>query len=377
MALTDATLQRMRERAAGYDRENTFPDEDLADLRAAGYLKPRPLAEVLRDQRRLAAYAPATALAINMHLVWVGVARVLAERGDESLRWVLDAADAGEVFAFGISEAGNDSVLWDSRTRADRVDGGYAFTGTKIFTSLAPAWTWLGVFGRQDAGDGTEDGPRLVHGFVHRAEPGVDPEGVTTLDDWNPLGMRASQSRSTVLDGAVVPDERVSRFLPVGPNADPFIFGIFTNFLLGIAAVYAGIGDRALELAVEAVQRRRSQRTGRPYAENPDLRWRIADMALALDPIAPELEALAADVDGLADRGDRWFRDLVGAKHRATETARTVVDQALRCAGGAGYTATTELSRLQRDVLAGIYHPSDTESVHETVAAALLGPLPS
>ena len=66
-----------------------------------------------------------------------------------------------------------------------------------------------------------------------------------------------------------------------------------------------------------------------------------------------------------------WAR----AKHRATETARYVVDQAMRSAGGGGYRTASELSRLQRDVLAGIYHPSDTESVHSTVAANLLGPL--
>ena len=80
-------------------------------------------------------------------------------------------------------------------------------------------------------------------------------------------------------------------------------------------------------------------------------------------------------LDELADHGGDWFRYLTGAKHRATETARTVVDQALRVAGGSGYRATSELARLQRDVLAGIYHPSDTESIHSTVAANLLGPL--
>jgi N-methylhydantoinase B/oxoprolinase/acetone carboxylase alpha subunit len=51
------------------------------------------------------------------------------------------------------------------------------------------------------------------------------------------------------------------------------------------------------------------------------------------------------------------------------------VDQALRTAGGGGYRSSSELARLQRDVLAGIYHPSDTESIHSTVAAAVLGPL--
>jgi len=364
--LDPALLQRLRERAPEYDRENRFFDEDLAELREAGYLRPRPLLEAVRDQRRLAAFAPATALAVNMHLVWTGIARVLDERGDHSLGWVLADADAGELFAFGISEAGNDLVLWDSATRVERVAGGYAYTGTKVFTSLAPAWTRLGVFGREE----TEAGPRLVHGLLTRDDPGVE-----TLDDWDTLGMRATQSRSTRLVGAIIPDERIARFLPVGPNADPFVFAVFANFLLLIGSVYAGIADRALELAVDAARGRTSRRTGRSLAEDPDIRWRIADAALALDALAPDLETLAADVDGRVDRGAGWFRALVGAKHRATETARVVVDQAMRVAGGNGYRSSAELSRLQRDVLAGIYHPSDPESVHQTVAANLLGAL--
>ncbi|MDF1477860.1 acyl-CoA/acyl-ACP dehydrogenase [Leifsonia sp. H3M29-4] len=360
--LDQALLDRIRSRAAGYDRENAFPFEDLQELRDAGYLAPRSLLQTALDQRLLAAYAPATALAINMHLVWVGVARVLGERGDHSLDWVLADATAGELFAFGNSEAGNDLVLWDSLTAADTVEGGYAFTGTKIFTSLAPAWTRLGIFGRH--------GDELVHGFITR-----DTQGWRTLDDWDTLGMRATQSQSTVLEGAIVPTERVSRILPVGPNADPFVFGIFANFLLLIGSVYAGIADRALELGVEAVRRRTSLKTGTTYDQDPDFRWRLADAALALDALAPQLRSLAADVDRIVEHGASWFRLLTGAKHRATETARYVVDQAMRSAGGGGYRNSAELSRLQRDVLAGVYHPSDTESVHATVAANLLGPL--
>jgi alkylation response protein AidB-like acyl-CoA dehydrogenase len=369
--LTPELLERIRERAAGYDRENRFFDEDLAELRAAGYLRPRSLADSVADQRLLAAYAPSTALAINMHLVVVGIARTLAEHGDDSLAWVLADAEAGELFAFGNSEPGNDLVMWDSLTTVERVETpepGYAFTGTKIFTSLAPAWTRLIVFGKQADGP---DGPRLVHGILTR-----DDAGVTTLDDWDTLGMRATQSRTTKLDHVVIPDARIVRFLPVGPNADPFIFALFANFLTLIASVYAGIADRALELAVEAAQKRTSLKNGgAPYAADPDIRWRIADAALALDALAPQLETVARDVDARADRGARWFRDLTGLKHRSTETARHVVDQAMRVAGGGGYRNASELARLHRDVLAGIYHPSDTESVHATVAQQLLGPV--
>jgi alkylation response protein AidB-like acyl-CoA dehydrogenase len=362
--LTQELLDRIRSRAAGYDRDNAFFAEDLEELTVAGYLAPRSLLETARDQRLLAAYAPATALGINMHLVWTGVARVLSERGDSSMDWILDEAAAGELFAFGNSEAGNDLVLFDSLTRAaPGDDGSYAFTGTKIFTSLAPAWTRLGIFGR--------DGDTLVHGFITRDTPGW-----TSLNDWDTLGMRATQSHTTVLDGAVVPASRIARILPVGPSGDPFIFGIFANFLLLIASVYSGVADRALELGVEAVGKRTSLKNdGALYSEDPDIRWRLADAALALDALAPQIETLASDVDNLANHGATWFRKLTGVKHRATETARYVVDQSARVAGGGGYRTSSELARLQRDVLAGIYHPSDTESVHSTVATNLLGPL--
>jgi alkylation response protein AidB-like acyl-CoA dehydrogenase len=362
--LTQELLERIRSRAAGYDRDNAFFTEDLEELKAAGYLAPRSLLDAALDQRLLAAYAPATALGINMHLVWTGVARVLSERGDTSLDWILDEAAAGELFAFGNSEAGNDLVLFDSRTKAvPGKDGAYAFTGTKIFTSLAPAWTRLGIFGR--------DGDDLVHGFITRDTPGWK-----SLEDWDTLGMRATQSHTTVLDAAVVPASRIARILQVGPSGDPFIFGIFANFLLLIASVYAGIADRALELGVEAVGKRTSLKNdGALYSQDPDIRWRLADAALALDALAPQIETLAADVDNLVDHGASWFRKLTGVKHRATETARYVVDQSARVAGGGGYRTSSELARLQRDVLAGIYHPSDTESVHSTVATNLLGPL--
>jgi len=364
--LTEDLLARIRSRAAGYDRDNAFFTEDLDDLRASGYLRSRPLLDVARDQRLLAAHAPATALGINMHLVVVGIARALRERGDHSLDWIIDEAAAGELFAFGNSEAGNDQVMFDSRTVAEpQPDGSYLFTGTKIFTSLSPAWTRLAVFGRDDS---DVAGPRLVHGVLTRETPGHRAVG-----EWNPLGMRATQSFTTVLDGARVAPERITRILPVGPVADPYIFGLFANFLLLISSVYAGIADRALELAVESVGTRRSMKTGLAYSQDPDIRWQLADAAIVLDSLAPQIEGLARDVDELADHGSAWFRLLVGTKTRSVDVARSVVETAIRVSGGSSYSADTELSRLYRDALAGLFHPSDPESAHGTVATSLLG----
>jgi alkylation response protein AidB-like acyl-CoA dehydrogenase len=376
--LTDSLVERIRSRAAGYDERNEFFGEDFDELVEAGHLKAfvpqalgglgASLADVVRLQRRLAAAAPATALGVNMHLVWTGVARVFQARGEASLDFVLEEAAAGEVFSFGISEAGNDSVLFDSVTAAEpQAGGGYRYTGTKVFTSLAPVWTRMGTFGKDTSGEE----PRLVYGFIRRDEPGW-----RHLDDWDTLGMRASQSCTTILDGAFAPADRIVRSLPVGPNPDLLVFGIFAVFETLLAAVYTGIAERALQLGVEAAHRRKSLRNGgRPYSQDPDIRWQLAEAAMTVDGVLPQLERMADDVDRLVDRGAAWFPALSGLKHRATEAARSVVDAALRVGGGGGYFRSSELQRLYRDVLAGLYHPSDPESAHATVANALLGPL--
>ncbi|MFF2347225.1 acyl-CoA dehydrogenase family protein [Pseudarthrobacter sp. NPDC058119] len=378
--LPDELLERIRSRAAGYDRDNAFFHEDLQELAAAGYLKlfvpvsdggkGLGLEAAAQCQRRLATAAPATALAVNMHLVWTGVAHVLAARGDHSLDFVLEEAAQGEVFAFGNSEAGNDSVLFDSRTTAvPQDDGGYTFSGTKIFTSLSPAWTRLGIFGKDpDARDGAGE---LVHGFITRETPGY-----RILDDWDTLGMRASQSATTVLEGVKAPAGRIFRKLPVGPNADPLIFAIFACFESLLAAVYTGVGERALTVGVETVKKRTSFKNGgRSYAQDPDIRWKVAEAAMAMDNLYPQLKTVTADVDALADHGSQWFPRLVGLKVNATETARRVVDLAIRVSGGSSYFRGSELERLYRDVLAGMFHPSDDESAHNTVANAWLGPV--
>ena len=375
--LPDDLLERIRERAAVHDQENTFPQQDLDELRDAGYLSilvPRErggaglgLAEAAVLQQRLASAAPATALAINMHLVWTGVAKVFSDRGVPGLEFVQEGAAAGDVFAFGISEGGNDLVLFGSDTDAlPQSDGGYAFTGTKIFTSLAPVWTKLGLHGLDTT---SADAPKLVFAFVGRTD------AVVTSDDWDTLGMRGTQSRTTRLNGAVAAPEHVVRRIDPGPNPDPIVFGIFSVFEILLASVYTGIARRGLDLAVGAAKGRRSKKTGTTYSQDPDIRWRIADMALAYDALPPQIAALARDVDELADHGPRWFTLLSGLKHRAVVMAKQVIDEAMLVAGGGSYFSSNELSRLYRDVLAGMFHPSDPESAHSTAASAWLGPL--
>ena len=93
--LTDEMLARFAKRAPQYDRDNAFFADDFEELRQAGYLRiavPQELggaglslADVAQQQRRLGYHAAPTALAINMHLYWTGVAADLWRAGDKSL----------------------------------------------------------------------------------------------------------------------------------------------------------------------------------------------------------------------------------------------------------------------------------------------------
>ncbi|MBK0330503.1 acyl-CoA/acyl-ACP dehydrogenase [Brachybacterium sp. MASK1Z-5] len=384
--LPDPLLRGFRERAAVHDRENTFPRDDLEDLRELGYLRllvPRELGgigasllEASRIQRRLAGAAPATALAMNMHLVITGAALHAHRLGAEGADPLLEHALAGRLLAFGISEPGNEAMLFDSQTVA-RSDGqgGYLLEGTKIFTSLAPVWDRLVVHGRIPGDD--VDLP-LVLGSIERTD------AVETLEDWDTHGMRATQSRTTRLHGARLAPEDVIDRTPVGPNTDPFVVGIFGSFELLLASVYTGLAERAVELGTQIASRRRSATRGIVLAEDPDVRRRLAGAAIALDGSVLQIEKLVADLDalgtgtdtggpGTVDHGTRWFLQLSGVKHRATEAAIGAVDQVLRASGGAHFSRTSELERLSRDVRAGLYHPSDDESVHGSYARALLG----
>ncbi|MCI0825793.1 MAG: acyl-CoA/acyl-ACP dehydrogenase, partial [Chloroflexi bacterium] len=144
--LSDDLLKRCMERAPGYDQDNKFCDEDFKELKEAGYLLaavPKELgglglnlAQVCQEQRRLGYHAAPTALAVHMHFYWTGLAADVWRSGDMSTEWMLKAAVDGEVFAAGHAESGNDLPLLLSTTKAEKVDGGYKFTGRKSFGSL-------------------------------------------------------------------------------------------------------------------------------------------------------------------------------------------------------------------------------------------------
>lgn len=374
--LPEEMLRRFDSRASGYDRENRFFAEDFEELRAARYLLlPAPkkfggagmsLAEVCREQRRLSYHAPATALAMNMHLYWVGVAADLWRRGDATLEWMLEEAADGEVFAAGHAEAGNDVPLLLSTTKAERVDGGYRLTGRKLFGSLTPVWTRFGLHA-MDASDPAR--PRIVHAFIPR-----DAGAYIIKETWDALGMRATRSDDTVLENVFVPDRYVARIVPAGAaGIDAFVLTVFAWALLGFGNVYFGLAQRALDQAIASSKSKRSLALGRSMAYHPELQHAVADMVLELESIGPHLERIAEDWSQGVDHGAEWPSKILAAKYHAVEGSWRVVDTGLEVTGGSGVFRSTGYERLMRDARMGRLHPGTSFLTHEVVAKTTLG----
>ncbi len=372
--LSDEIINRCGERASTYDRENRFFTEDFEELRAAGYLKmaiPKELggqgmslAEVCNEQRRLAYRAPSTALATNMHLYWTGVAADLRRMGDKSLEWLLREAAAGEVFAAGHGETGNDLPLFLSSAKAERVDGGYRFSGRKMFGSLTPVWTRLGIH----AMDSTDpQSPKVVHAFMPR-----DTKGYSIKDTWDTLGMRATRSDDTILDGAFVPDKYIARVVPAG-TADLFVLAIFGWAEPTFGSIYLGLAERARDLAIAGVKKRTALALTRSMAYHPEVQHCFSEMQLALESAGAQVDRVAEDWSKGVDHGAQWAMKLVAAKHNAVEAAKKVVDLAMAVSGGAGMFKSNELERLYRDARCGGFHPANSLLVHEIVGKTVLG----
>jgi alkylation response protein AidB-like acyl-CoA dehydrogenase len=369
-------LDRFRERAPELDRTNTYFHEDLADLRSIGYLAAAvpaqlggwglDLADVAASQRRLARYAPATALAMTMHTYWVGIALEFEKAGDTSLRWLLEAAVAGEVIAAGHAEVGNDIPVLLSTCTAERVDGGYRLTGRKMFGSNGPVWRWLGAHALLVGDDG---GFQIVHAFIDRDSPGVE-----VVETWDTLGMRPTQSHDTVLDGVFVPDGRIAAVVPALDDSGPFVGAMDIWSLSLIAAVYVGIADRALELAATGARRKTSIAIDRSsYAYNPMVQHQVAEMYLELEAAGATLDRFVDDWVNRVDHGPAWGPKVIAAKWIAVEAAKRVVDLALDVSGGGGMFRGNELERLYRDVRCGGFHPANDALTHEFIGKATLG----
>ena len=205
-------------RAERHDREASFPYDDFADLREAGFLAlcvpaawgglGASFADYCRVSNELGRHAPATALAFNMHCVTMLLAGQIAD----DLTWTTDeraaldtrrqllyegVIDGGTLHSQPFSEGNAPGATEGIATLAEPVDGGYLVTGRKIFASLSEAANIHNIVAKVPG----DERVRFL------GVPAV-AEGLSIVGEWDPLGMRATLSRTLVFDRVFVPNEQ-------------------------------------------------------------------------------------------------------------------------------------------------------------------------
>jgi len=356
---------RFAARAERHDREGSFPFDNFADLREAGYLKmtvPQEfggdglsLYDLVQLQERLAYGDGSTALAVGWH-----VGQVLHFRTSRKWPQPLFADLCRSIVRDGTmintfaSEAASGSPSRGGRpeTTAVRADGGWRITGRKTFSTLSPILDRFVVTAYVPEEDGVSEF------LVEKSER------VSIVETWDTLGMRATGSHDVVLDGAFAEEDKKI----TGKGEDDG-----GGWLLHIPACYIGIARAARDYALEFARTYRPNTLSEPISSLPSVRQTIGEMEIELRTGRALLYEAAERWDRETDRRPAMRPELGLAKFVAVNNANRIVDLAMRIVGGASLSRRSPLERYYRDVRAGLHNPPMDNVVLQTLADAALG----
>jgi alkylation response protein AidB-like acyl-CoA dehydrogenase len=363
-----ALAPALASRAEKHDRDGTFPTEDFADLRTAGLLGLMAPVEVGGCGASFADYAEvamalaagngATALIYNMHASVTGalaltpedVARALgATDGFFAMREeTLAAAARGSLYAVAMSERRAGSRLSAVETTYESVTGGWRIVGEKTFCSGA------------GHADGYLVAARRGESVSYFLVPAGD--GITVVETWDSLGMRATASHDLHLD-IIVPE---SALIGGVEDLTLLLAQVMPQWLVAsYAAVYVGVGQAAIDAAVAHV-------TERNLARLPAVRARIgrADARVAAARAAVRVMARAVDDAPGEPDTNRW---VWRAKLLAGETAMDVAASLLEACGTSATRRGHPLERIYRDARCGSLQPATSDVCADWLGYAALG----
>jgi alkylation response protein AidB-like acyl-CoA dehydrogenase len=359
-------------RAAGHDRDGSFPFENFDRLSEAGLLAltvPTALgglgAGACESVRIVGIFAKAdasTALVLSMHYIqhllmvrstrWPGrLVRKLARETVEGVALINALRvepDLGSPSRGGLPE-----------TIARRTETGWRLSGRKIYSTGAPILKWYTVWARTD-----EPNVRVGLFLVPAGLPGT-----RIVEAWDHLGLRASGSHDVVFDDVVFPldheiDVRTPKEWLVPDFAQAAAHAVF------IAAIYDGVARAARDWLIEFLKTRVPSNLGASLATLPRSHDVVGGIETRLTVNARLIDSFAADYDnGVLPSPS----EANAVKLTVTNNAVAAVGDALLLAGNHGLTRAHPLERHYRDVLCGRVHTPQDDTTRVSAGRLALG----
>ena len=359
-----AHAEDFKTRAAQHDRENSFPFENVGQMKASGYtaiMVPAELGggggdilDLVLAQERLARGDLPTAISINMHQFAVGWLADLwrsNDRRDGRVRSLLESIARDRIIiGGGVSDPRMHSSvgfggLSDTTRRAEKVDGGYIVNGLGKFSTLCACADFLFETAHYDD---LEKGPLILGFYLPKDTPGIKLQ-----NNWDTLSIRASSSHDIIWDNVFVPEDSAR---PRPARSWDTTLKIFSSWVPSMNACYLGLAQAARDWAINWARERTQLPFDRPMSHYPGNQVLAAEMEIGLRAARAMLLQTATSLSELAVRTEPPMMDIIACHQFVMETAVTVVDKAMRLVGGAALFRAAPLEQMYRDVRAAIIH---------------------
>lgn len=242
-----------------------------------------------------------------------------------------------------------------SNGQMTKVEGGYVVNAKKAFASQSAVGDLLVTSAPYQNDNGTWK-------VLHFGVP-FTSEGVSLLDDWHVMGMRATGSQTVVLENVFVPDSAIA----LERNRDEFhpVWNIVLTVAMPlIMSAYVGIAERARTITLEHVQKS-SGRNHDPYV--------VGQLNNAWMAALVQWQAMISRTNELDVMPNKIVSaEILALKTNVSEACRETVKLAMEAVGGSSFFQQNELERLFRDVQASQFHPLPKWEQYEFSTSVIL-----
>ena len=344
--------EALQKHAEENDLHSKFPYENINWLIKEGYTKtvlPKSYGgegatpeDVIILQETLGKIDGATALSIGWHMGVVG--QIYSENlwdkeiMDEFAEEVLN----GAIVNRAVSEADTGSPTRGARpsTNAKLVGDEYIINGVKTFTTMSQRLTHF-----------------LVGAFIPEKEAlgffliPRETEGLTIAENWNMVGMRATESHDLVLDDMKI-DKKYLVEVSKGPRG-----AVPNPWNLHIPAVYLGIAQAARDYAVDFANEYSPGSIEGVIADIPAVEQNIGNMELELTTARHYIYSVIDKYQNPPITNARINEEIGAAKRVVVNHAIKIIDSAMRIVGAKSLEMERPLQRYYRDIRAGLHNP--------------------
>lgn len=347
--------------AAQHDSDGTFVADNyrtLKEHKIFSAMIPKELGgggyshgEVCEFLRIIGRHCGSTALAVSMHQHLVAAA-VFNYRNGRPGQAMLEKVVAGELVL--ISTGANDWL--DSSGEAIKVEGGFRVSAKKPFASGSPAGD---VFSTSFPYNDPEEGWQVLHCAVPRKA-----DGVSSGDDWDTFGMRATGSDTAIFENVFVPDEAVALRRP-REGYHP-VFDVVVGVAMPlIMSAYLGVAEAAADIAIEQAKKR---------SEDPSMPFHLGELVNTLTTAQIAVDSMVAmtndfDVTFTAETSSA----MLARKTIAANAVLAAAEKALQTVGGGGFFRKLGLERCLRDLHGAQFHPLPEKRQQHFTGQLILG----